>query len=52
MQLNAGVKHGVWLPAVDLDMVAKIGECFGEMTGVNALATDVGFASVSEVSEP
>ena len=52
VQLDAGVKHGVGLPAVDLDMVAKIGECFGEMTGVNALATHVGFASISKVSKP
>ena len=52
VQLNAGVKHGVGLPAIDLDMVAKIGECFGEMTGVNTLATHVGFAPISKVSEP
>jgi hypothetical protein len=33
-------------------MVAKISECFGEMTGINALATHVRFASISKVSEP
>jgi hypothetical protein len=31
--------------------VAEIDEGLGEVTGVDALATDVGFAAVSEVSD-
>jgi hypothetical protein len=43
------IENWVWLSSEDIDTVAKIGECFREMTGVHTLATDMRFASVREI---
>ena len=45
------VEHRVGLPAEHLDRVSEIDERLGEVTGVDALAADVGFAPVREVGD-
>ena len=48
---DAFVEHRVRLPAVDLNGVAEIDQCLGEVTGVDALATNMWLATVGEVGD-
>lgn len=50
-ELDALVQDGIGLTAKDFDAVAEVDQGFGEVTGVDALAADMGFAAVSEVSD-
>ncbi len=48
---DALVEHRIGLATEDLDRVPKIAERLGEVTGVDALSTDVGLATVGEVGD-
>ena len=49
---DALIEHGVRLAAEHFDLMSEIEECFREMTGVDALAANVGLSSVREVGDP
>lgn len=50
-ELDALIQNGIGLTTKDFDAVAEIDKGFSEVPGINALATDMGFAAVSEVSD-
>ena len=49
---DALIEHGVGLATEYFDLMSEIEECFREMTGVDALAANVGLSSVREVGDP
>jgi hypothetical protein len=49
VHLNAVVQDGVGLATENLDGVTKIDESLGEVSGVYALASDMGLAAIREI---
>jgi hypothetical protein len=50
-EFDALIQDGIGLTTKDFDAVAKVDEGFSEVTGVDALTTDMGFAAVGEVGD-
>ena len=51
MSFTRVVEHGVRLAGEDLDVVPEVGERLRQVTGVNALATDVRLAPIRQVGD-
>ena len=51
VEFDALIQDGIGLTAKNFDAVAKVDQGFGEVTGIDALTTDMGFAAVGEVSD-
>ena len=49
MQLYSRIKDRVRLTAKNFDMMTQIDKCFGEMSRVHTLATDVGLAAIGQI---
>ena len=50
-EFDAVVHDRIRLTAEDFDAMAKVNKCFSEVTGIDALTTDMGFTAVGEVSD-
>ena len=51
VEFDALIQDGIWLTAENFDAMAEVNQGFSEMTGVDALTTDMGFTAVGEVSD-
>ena len=50
-EFDALIQDGIGLTTKDFDAVAEVNEGFSEVTGVDALTTDMGVAAVGEVGD-